>query len=269
MLFKLLAVAVLTTALCAQTAVEQLQKGIYAQDTAGDLDRAIAIYRQVIGSGQTPRVVAATAQYRLTQALLQKGEPESPPPEAQKLALNYAEYRELIMGLARRLTTTSLAQRASRGRASDYQHYHHNRTGVDLTAPFGTSFTGDYDSSDDGDMVIFGGHQYAVWVWLKPANSTIGELDALLRNDLAVKPSMRTDFPGWKARADIQMDAIGNGRTLSAVADYTDNGRKMVEVMTWYRTPKTHVFFFARVPAEMELDVRGYMSKMVSVAVIP
>ena len=43
----------------AQTAAEQMQKGIYTQESAGDLDGAIAIYRQIVNSGSSPRDTAA------------------------------------------------------------------------------------------------------------------------------------------------------------------------------------------------------------------
>ncbi len=56
----------------AQSVAEQLQKGIYAQKTEGDLDSAIRIYRQIIASNPAQRVYAAQAQTLLAQALAQK-----------------------------------------------------------------------------------------------------------------------------------------------------------------------------------------------------
>jgi hypothetical protein len=55
----------------AQAVAAQLQKGIYAQQTAGDLDSAIRIYRQVIAS-KPARAYAAQAQTLLAQALAQQ-----------------------------------------------------------------------------------------------------------------------------------------------------------------------------------------------------
>jgi hypothetical protein len=80
-----------------------LQKGIYLQDAAGDLDGAIQAYRQVVASSPAERAIAATAQYRLAQALLQKGDTESASREFQTLALHYPEHKELIAALAGRL----------------------------------------------------------------------------------------------------------------------------------------------------------------------
>src|SRR5690348_2152166 len=129
MLRRWIGLALLGGALCAQTATEQLQKGIYAQDTAGDLDGAIAIYRQILQSGQPQRAVSAAAQMRLAQALQQKGDTDGATKEFQKLVLDFPEYRDLIAALARRMASLTLQKRANRGTATDYQHYKHNRTG--------------------------------------------------------------------------------------------------------------------------------------------
>src|SRR5580692_8506703 len=84
----------------AQTAAEQMQKGIYTQETAGDLDGAITIYRQIANSGNSPRDLAAQAQYRLAQSLLQKGDLSNAAQEFEKLARNYADYGKLVSSLA-------------------------------------------------------------------------------------------------------------------------------------------------------------------------
>ncbi len=84
----------------AQTAAEQMQKGIYTQETAGDLDGAIAIYRQIVNSGNSPRDIAAQAQYRLAQSLLQKGDLSNASQEFEKLARSYADYGKLVSSLA-------------------------------------------------------------------------------------------------------------------------------------------------------------------------
>ena len=254
----------------AQTVAEQLQKAIYAQDTAGNLDEAIAIYRKIVASGQAPRAVAATAQLRLTQALLQKGDLDGASREFQTLALVYAEYRELITGMAKRMMAATLAQRAQRGIATDYTRYRHTATGVELTHAFGTSFQGDYDSFDGGQMAVFAGHFLAVSVWLKPETQHPNDLAAAVRNDLATAPGRRTDLDGWTVRQESVRPGGGADRQwLSAVADYTDQGKKMVELLTWCRTTKNRVFFFARVPAE-QLDAdQSKFEKMVAAAVIP
>jgi len=95
-----LAVVALAAPVWAQTAAEQLQKGIFAQDTAGDVEGAIAIYRQIINAGSSPREVAAQAQYRLGEALLRKGDLAGAASEFDKLARNYPDYAPLVASIA-------------------------------------------------------------------------------------------------------------------------------------------------------------------------
>jgi TonB family protein len=94
-------VAVLTVATGhAQTAAELMQKGIFTQETSGDLDGAIAIFRQIVNSGSSPRDLAAQAQYRIAQSLLQKGDLAHAAQEFDNLARNYADYGSLVSNLA-------------------------------------------------------------------------------------------------------------------------------------------------------------------------
>jgi hypothetical protein len=101
---KFMAAAVLAAALAvpgsAQSASELLQKGIYTQETAGDLDGAIQIFRQIVASAPTQHEIAAEAQYRLAQALVRKGDLTGAALEFQKLARDYSEYQALISRLA-------------------------------------------------------------------------------------------------------------------------------------------------------------------------
>jgi tetratricopeptide (TPR) repeat protein len=77
----------------AQTATssELLQRGIYLQETVGDLDGAIKIYRQIITLAQQSRVVAAQAEYRLAVCLQKKGQNAEAATTFQKLIRDYPE----------------------------------------------------------------------------------------------------------------------------------------------------------------------------------
>ena len=59
-------------ALAARSPAELLEKAIYTEETMGDLDQAIQIYRQVVTGAQTAKASAAQAQYRLGQCLLKQ-----------------------------------------------------------------------------------------------------------------------------------------------------------------------------------------------------
>jgi tetratricopeptide (TPR) repeat protein len=78
------------------TAAELLQKGIYAQETAGDLDGAIKIYHQIVDSHQAQREIAAQAQYRLGTTLLEKGDAAAASQEIQRLGWDFPDYKDLI-----------------------------------------------------------------------------------------------------------------------------------------------------------------------------
>jgi hypothetical protein len=84
----------------AQNVTDLMQQGIFAQETEGNLDRAIAIYRQVVNSAPAQRDLAAQAQYRLAQALLQKGDLSLASTEFNTLARDYADYQKLVSRLA-------------------------------------------------------------------------------------------------------------------------------------------------------------------------
>src|SRR5205807_9495427 len=95
-----LMIGVTAVPVVAQTTAELLQKGIFAQETEGNLDNAIMIYRQVVNSAPSQRDLAAQAQYRLAQALLQKGDLSNASTEFNRLARDYADYQALIGRLA-------------------------------------------------------------------------------------------------------------------------------------------------------------------------
>src|SRR5215471_1680584 len=98
----MLALAALVAAIqcVGQTTAELLQKGIFAQETEGNLDNAILIYRQIVNSAPSQRDLAAQAQYRLAQALLQKGNLTEASREFERLARDYADYGSLVSSLA-------------------------------------------------------------------------------------------------------------------------------------------------------------------------
>src|ERR1039457_273453 len=99
---KWFAIAVLASllggghSLQAQTASELLQKGIYLQETMGDLDGAMKIYKQVGQMAQQSRADAAQAQYRLAVCLEKKGQQAEAARTFQKLVELYPEQTDLV-----------------------------------------------------------------------------------------------------------------------------------------------------------------------------
>ena len=64
---------------------ELLEKGIYAEETKGDIDSAIAIYQQLVAESEINRSLAAEALYRLGQCYLKKNQPGDATAAFQKL----------------------------------------------------------------------------------------------------------------------------------------------------------------------------------------
>src|SRR5476651_2354054 len=89
-----------TAAIRAQTPVESpselLEKGIYNQDTKGDLDSAIAIYQQVVSESNNNHQIAAHAQFRLGQCYLKKNQPADATAAFEKLIHDFPNEKALI-----------------------------------------------------------------------------------------------------------------------------------------------------------------------------
>lgn len=78
------------------TAAEILEKGIYNEETIGNLDEAIKMYRQVLDvAGQTERI-AAKAQFRLGQCLLKQAKKEEAIAAFRSLIQKYPDQKELV-----------------------------------------------------------------------------------------------------------------------------------------------------------------------------
>jgi len=95
--FRIAIVSLLAAAtLAGQPASDLLQSAIFAQETAGDLDGAIRIYRQILDASPGMRVYAAQAQYRLAICLLRKGDTAGGMEALQTVIRKYPEERELV-----------------------------------------------------------------------------------------------------------------------------------------------------------------------------
>src|SRR5450756_684579 len=91
----MIAVLLLAAPANAQSAADLLQKGIHAQETVGDVDSAIQIFRQVAASPAANKVLAAQAQYQLVVCMLQKGDRAAARKELDLLARNFPDQPDL------------------------------------------------------------------------------------------------------------------------------------------------------------------------------
>lgn len=92
----ILAVATLITPACAQSLSDLLQKAIYTQETVGDLDGAIQLYRQIVIASKDTRPYGAQAQYRLGLCLLKKGNQTEAVNAFKSLVEHYPEQTDLV-----------------------------------------------------------------------------------------------------------------------------------------------------------------------------
>ena len=90
----------MTVVVRAQTAPaspsELLEKGIYAQDTKGDIDSAIAIYQQLVAEQDINRSLAAQAQFRLAQCYQKENRTVEATAAFQKLVHDYPNETNLV-----------------------------------------------------------------------------------------------------------------------------------------------------------------------------
>jgi tetratricopeptide (TPR) repeat protein len=89
------------------SATNLLQKGIYAQQTLGDLDQAIQAYRQVLSTPSADHQVAGQAQYQLVLCMMQKGDRAAATRELDALTKNFADQPELIAAARRAVPPVS------------------------------------------------------------------------------------------------------------------------------------------------------------------
>ena len=66
-----------------------MQKAIFAEETEGDLDAAIKLYRVLLEQAKNQQNVAATAQYRLAICLHRKGQPDEAVTMLKRLLADY------------------------------------------------------------------------------------------------------------------------------------------------------------------------------------
>ncbi|HTS16375.1 MAG TPA: tetratricopeptide repeat protein [Verrucomicrobiae bacterium] len=75
---------------------ELLEKGIYAEETKGDVDSAIAIYQQLVAEQDVNQSLAAQAQFRLGQCYLKKNQTADATAAFRKLIHDYPNETNLV-----------------------------------------------------------------------------------------------------------------------------------------------------------------------------
>jgi len=73
-----------------------LEKGIYTEQTLGDLDEAIKIYEQIVADASAQRNTVARAQYRLGMCYLKKGRNQQALVALEKVVAQFPDQTELV-----------------------------------------------------------------------------------------------------------------------------------------------------------------------------
>ena len=80
----------------AQSIGELLEKGIYTEETVGDLPAAIEIYGRIVQTAQAERAQVAQALFRLGRCQLKSGHAELAAEALRRLTRDYAEQEQLV-----------------------------------------------------------------------------------------------------------------------------------------------------------------------------
>ncbi|NLF31010.1 MAG: tetratricopeptide repeat protein [Planctomycetes bacterium] len=98
----------------AQTPAMLLERGIYTEETVGDLDAAIVIYRQVVKEAAAGQSCAAQAQYRLAMCYARKGDAARAAAELNAVLTAYPQETGVV-----KLAQRELAKLRADGPAAD------------------------------------------------------------------------------------------------------------------------------------------------------
>ncbi len=283
----LLAISLLAAPALAQPAAELLQRGIYFQDAAGNLDAAIQIYRQILSSAPTDRGIASQAQYRLTGALLRKGDLAAAAQEFSNLARQYTDYPKLVNSMAERVRSIAkygpadiLLGSLQNGR------YHHYWTGVEFPLPAGWT-TKAQATADGGDRIDFSESPAGpiigfLWAMVDPSPADQiqarlqGRLQAKVNNQRRDPDPSQTDTTrfqghGFKLRSEtIQPATIAGQPGLTAVGEYFNaRGEKMLEWLVFVNSERTRFFMSVKGKEPEFPALQQQAAQALSSAIIP
>ena len=101
--FASLAIFALASPAMAATASELLEKGIYTEETVGDLDQAIKVYKKVVVEGKAAQEVAAQAQFRIGLCYAKLGKTDEAKAAFQAVIDNFPQAAGIVAEAQKRL----------------------------------------------------------------------------------------------------------------------------------------------------------------------
>ena len=109
----LIAVLAVAATARAQSVGVLLQKGVYQEETAGDLDAAIKTYERIVADEKANRPHVAQAKYRLGMCYLKKGQKKEAVEAFQKLIEEFPTQAKLIERARGQLTALGHVPKSS------------------------------------------------------------------------------------------------------------------------------------------------------------
>ena len=161
--------------------------------------------------------------------------------------------------------------------------YHHNNTGVEFDLPTGWAIgvtrprDGDPNTltvlADPARRVIFASAD------MRKAELPVANISGALSRAVPVLIGRRAGQTGQTAPhlaqnytirpGSEQRTLIGGEQAVQAIADYQENGKPIVELLTWVYSEHTHVFFMTKMPAENLPVEQPLFDQMVRSASVP
>ena len=269
----------------AQTVTELLQKGIYAQETSGDLEEAIKIYREIVSSASGQHNIAARAQYRLAETFIQKGDLTNAAAEYQKLARDFPDQQRLLQGSKVALTLQRAGaipgSTAEPAGVLNGRHYHHKLTGVEFDLPPGWSLgiTRPVDGDPSQMTVLVDPDAQAIFASVAmskvetPPASIAGALSRAVPQLIARRAGSGSAPHGvanYKIKdGSVEETSIGGRQAIRAVGEYELGGQKISELLTWIFTEHTRTYFFAKMASDDLPAMQVQFEQLLQSATIP
>jgi hypothetical protein len=247
-----------------QTLTEQLQKGIYTEDTLGRVDEAIAIYRHIVATAPAQHDLALQARRRLAAAL-----------EQNTPAVTVEGRRQIVVHHPDPLGMVEAGR------------YRHTWTGVEFTVPEGWVVDETFLSSDSGQQVQLRDpkSRASMSVWMIKEKRAPTDIVVQLAEAPAEKVNQRQNLgylaPGMVRgtysipKETIQPQIVDGQQAMMAVGAYqalaptSRDPVEMTEYMTWVYTEDTRAFFFGRVSTADLPEFRQTFDGIIFSAQIP
>jgi hypothetical protein len=273
-----------------QTLTEQLQKGIYTEETLRDPAGAARIYRQIIAAPAVPQAIAQQAERRLAGVTARQADPRS---AGQTFTVGG---RTLMLPNGEPLATVE------NGR------YRHRWSGIEFDVPQGWEAGVTGPSSDFGEQVALTHREsnVSMSVWMIKEETPADMVAVRLEGAPAEKVRQRHGgylVPGMVQGTyqipphTVQSMWIGGRQALLAIGEYTagavvrnsvtvvsakgesrrvlarrlepGDASPMNEYMTWIYTEQSRAFFFARVNAADLNQFRPLFDQIIQSAIVP